>query len=90
MAGSLRIDKWFKKGFEEILCSPGADEVCRQQAVRIQAAANSRNRYGGDGFEIHGETAYVFGSNRAEWWVKASDRKARIAEAEDKVLTGSI
>ena len=90
MAGSLRIDKWFKEGFEEILCSPGADEVCRAEAVRIQASANARNRFGGDGFEIHGEISNVFKSARVEWWVKATDNKARMAEAEDKALTGSI
>ena len=82
--------KFISKGFEEILCSPGADEVCKQQAVRIQASANSRNRFGGGGFEIHGGTAYVFGSRRAEWWVEATDTASRKAEAEDKALTGSI
>ena len=89
MASVTRI-KFISKGFEEILCSPGADEVCKQQAVRIQASANSRNRFGGDGFEIHGETANLFGSKRVEWWVKATDNASRKAEAEDKALTGSI
>ena len=89
MASSMRI-KFISKGFEEILCSPGTDQVCREQAVRIQSTANSRNRFGGDGFEIHGETANLFGSKRVEWWVKGADRKANMAEAEDKALTGAI
>lgn len=86
---SIRI-KFISKGFEEILCSPGADEVCRQQAVRIQAAANAANRFGGEGFETHGEISYIFRSKRAQWWVRAVDYEARQAEAEDKVLTGAI
>jgi len=86
---AMRIT-WKHEGFEEILCSPGADEVCREQAVRIQSAANAKNRFGGNGFEIHGEIANRFRSNRVEWFVKATDSAARKAESEDKALTGSI
>lgn len=81
---------FISKGFEEILCSPGADELCREQAVRIQSSADAKNRFGGSGFEIHGEIAYRFRSNRVEWWVKAIDEEARKACSEDHVLVTSI
>ena len=80
--------QFFTKGLEEILCSPGADEVCRSHAVRILNSAMSRSNC--DDFEIHGEQATVFKLRRAEWWVKTTSRRAAKAEAEDKVLTGSI
>lgn len=89
MATQMKID-WIHKGFEEILCSPGADDACRQQAVRMQSAANAANRYGGDGFEVHKEIVFRFGSRRVEWFVKAADNKARMAEAEDKVLSRTV
>ncbi len=89
MGSGMKIT-WRHEGFEEILCSAGADEVCREQAVRIQSAANAANRFGGNGFEIHGEIAHRFRSNRAEWFVKASDDEARKACSEDHVLQGAI
>lgn len=82
--------KFFKKGLQAILCSPGADQVCAGQAKRIQNIANSRNRFGGDGFAIHSEQAVLFGLRRAEWFVKTTDRKSQMAEAEDKALTGAV
>jgi len=90
MATQIKITSWNSKGFEGILCSPGADEVCRQQAVRIQAAANAGNRFGGNGFEIHGEIVLRFGSKRVEWFVKATDSAAIKACSEDHVLQGAI
>jgi hypothetical protein len=77
---------WKHEGFEQILCCPGADEVCRQEAVRIQSAANGMNRFGGAGFEIHGEIVNRFGSNRCEWFVKPADDEALKACSEDHVL----
>lgn len=90
MATQIKITSWNSKGFEGILCSPGADEICRQQAVRIQAAANAGNRFGGEGFEIHGEVVLRFGSRRVEWFVKAADNAAQKACSEDHVLQGAI
>lgn len=80
--------KFFTKGLQEILCSPGADEICRSHAVRIMNSAVGRSGCGD--FEIHGEQANVFKLRRAEWWVKTTSKRAAKAEAENKVLTGSI
>lgn len=80
--------KFSTKGLQEILCSPGADEVCRSHAVRIMNSAIARS--GCDDYEIHGEKATVFKLRRAEWWVKTTSRRAAKAEAENKALTGSI
>ena len=82
--------KFISKGFEEILCCPGSDEACREQAARIQSTANGMNRFGGNGFEIHGETVNRFGSRRVEWFVKASDMEAVKACSEDQVLVRAI
>lgn len=82
--------KFFKKGLQQILCSPGADQACAGQAKRIQNTANSRNRFGGDGFSIHSEEAVLFGLRRVEWFVKTTDKKSKMAEAEDKALTGAV
>jgi hypothetical protein len=48
------------------------------------------NRFGGNGFEIHGETVNRFGSRRVEWFVKASDIEAVKACSEDQVLVRAI
>ena len=82
---AVKID-FIHEGFEQILCCPGADEVCRQEAARIQSAANSMNRFGGSGFEIHGEIVKRFGSNRVEWFVKTTDKESKKACSEDHVL----
>jgi hypothetical protein len=80
--------KFFPEGLQAILCSPGADELCRSYA---QIWANSANAaYGGDGFVAHGEIAHMYKLDRAEWWVKSTDRASAKAEAENKVLTGAI
>lgn len=79
---------FISKGFEEILCSPGASEVCREQAARIQSAAVAASR--GGTFEMHEEIVNRFGSNRVEWFVKAADREALKACSEDHVLAGAI
>lgn len=88
MATQTRI-KFISKGFKEILCSPGASNVCREEAVRIMSAASSASRFGGT-FSIHSEIAYRFGSARVEWFVKAADDDALKACSEDHVLAGAI
>ena len=50
MASITKI-KFISKGFEEILCCPGADEACREQAARIQSTANGMNRFNKEGIQ---------------------------------------
>lgn len=83
--------RFIKEGFREILCSPGASDVCFDEAMKIMNKANSRNRFGGDGFNVEGgDIRFLFNSDRVEWWVTTTDAASRKAEAEDKALTGSI
>ena len=82
--------KFIRKGFEKILCCEGTKEVVSDAADKIAIRANSRNRFGGTGYNTHMEYQCVFGSRRVEYWVRATDEAAKKAESEDKALTRSI
>lgn len=74
------------EGFQGILNCEGASEVCRQEAARILASAQSA---GGE-YSMHEEHVVRFGHQRVAWYVKAEDEEAVKQCSENKVLERSI
>lgn len=89
MAKQIEIE-WVHEGFEQILCSPGTMAKIQEETNRIQEAANANNTRGGDGFEAGTRLGRAFGSQRALGFVYTTDRKSKIAEAEDKALSRAV
>lgn len=81
-AGSVRIEL-LSDGIKQLLCSPEVSEACRQAAEKLAAAA-------GDGFEVSSEWRASYGGGRVAYTVRAETYEARLAEAEDKVLTKAV
>ena len=93
MSGSLRIDKWIDKGFEEILSSAGTQGVIASATDSICANANANNTRGGKGFASStrlGTAGKGWKVTRALGFVYTTDRKSIIAEAEDKALSRAV
>ncbi len=79
------------QGFVDILTCGGVDEICRQHAMRIYAAASA------EGGEFSVESKIVprykddkHGGVRIGWYVKAVDHEAIKQCAENKVLERAI
>lgn len=76
-------------GFKEILFSDGVRGLVEENAGAICDRANQANRRGGEGFATN-VVKGGYGGGRWIGFVKTTDTKSMIAEAEDKALTGAI
>ena len=88
MASQVNIN-FISDGFRQILTSDGVRSLVEETAKGIQSRANAKAPTDSDGFEV---TTMVGGYGGGRWVsrVQAADYKAAEAEAEDKILTGSI
>jgi len=88
MGTQTRI-KFISQGFKEILCSDGVKNLVTEQASIIQDRANANNSRGGKGFDAH---VWMGGYGGGRWVgsVTTTDRKSKIAEAEDKALSRAV
>lgn len=88
MGQQVRI-KFISKGFHDILCSDGVQNLVTQQAEIIQGKANANNNRGGEGFSANTWMGN-YGGGRWVASVTTTDRQSRIAEAEDKALSRAV
>lgn len=70
-------------GIAELLNSAEIGGECKKAADAIAATA-------GEGFEVSSAWHANFGGGRVAYSVKAATREARIAEADDKVLSKAV
>lgn len=70
-------------GIRELLCSAPIAAECEKAAKKIADAA-------GDGFEVTSTKRLGFGGGRVGVGVEATTHEARLAEAEDKVLSRAV
>ena len=83
--------EWNHEGFEQILTSEGAGNVCEQEAARIQANANSGlTSETSSGFSMGGKIVNAYGSKRWMYFVSTTDRATMCAEQYDQVLTKAV
>lgn len=82
--------KWNKKGFEVILCSDGASQVCRSHAEATCAAANAKYTGKGTGFGTNVMVRFLYRSNRICWQVRSLEYDAYLEQRNNQILTGSI
>ena len=79
------------KGFEEILCSEGAGNVCEQQAERIQENANAGlDAENSTGYKSGGRIVKAYGSKRWMYFVYTTDAASMYAEANDQTLSKAV
>lgn len=87
---SVKI-KFISKGFEEILCSPGAGDICDSLAERIKDNANaglkSENT---EGFKSGGRIVKAYGSRRWMYFVHTTDAATMLAEQNDNTLIKAV
>lgn len=88
MATQMKI-KFNSAGFKEILCSGGVQNAVRDATENILAKANANNSRGGEGFRSDVWMG-AFGGGRWVGSVSTTDRKSRVAEAEDKALSRAL
>ena len=88
MASQMKIE-FISAGFKGILCSGGVQEVVTNAAQVIQNKANANNVRGGEGFSCDTWMGN-YGGGRWVASVSTTDRKSRIAEAEDKALSRAV
>lgn len=82
-SGTVRIEL-LSDGFTELLSCAEVSEACRDAAEHVAAVA-------GDGFEVSSEwKAGYGGAPRIAYTVRAVTYEAKLAEAEDKVLTRAV
>jgi len=89
MAKELEIE-FFSSGFAQILTSPGTMSAVQSATEAIRSRANSNNTRGGDGFHSGTRIGTAYGAQRALGFVYTTDKESRIAEAEDKALSGAV
>ena len=82
MATKVRIEL-LSDGIHELLCSAPIAGECEKAAQGIAARA-------GDGFVVLEMRQMGFGGGRIGYAVKADTEEAKIAEAEDKVLSKAV
>ena len=82
MATKVRIEL-LGDGIRELLCSAPIASECEKAAEGIAARA-------GDGFIVLPLRKMGFGGGRIGYAVKAETDEAKIAEAEDKVLSKAV
>lgn len=79
------------EGFEEILCSAGAGNVCQEQADRIRENANAGlHSEESTGFASGGKIVTAYGSKRWMYFVYTTDAATMYAEANDNVLSKAV
>ena len=83
--------EFHSQGFVDIMTCGAVDELCREHAMRIYAAASAE---GGE-FSVESKivsryTDRKYGGERIGWYVKAVDHEAIKKCAEDKVLERAI
>lgn len=83
--------EFHSQGFVDIMTCGGVDELCRNEAMRIYAAASAE---GGE-FSVESKivsryTDRKYGGERIGWYVKAVDHEAIKNCAENKVLERAI
>lgn len=88
MASETRIE-FISDGFKQILESDGVHNLVQDTANDICDKANANNNRGGEGFTTN-VIKGGYGGGRWIGFVKASDKEASIAEAEDKALSGAV
>ena len=87
---SVKI-KFISKGFEEILCSPGAGNLCAQIAEKIQQNANAGlDAKESPGFKSGGRIGEAYKSKRWVYFVYTTDLATMKAEAEDQTLSKAV
>lgn len=89
MAQQVEIE-FFSEGFEQILTSAGVMSAVESATNGIRQRANANNSRGGDGFHSGTRIGRAYGSQRALGFVYTTDKASRIAEAEDKALSGAV
>lgn len=84
--------KFNSKGFEQILCSNGAREVCEKAGAEIQNRANSNLGEYSDsaGFAMSSRNVKAYGSQRNMTFVYTTDGQSMRAEAENKALSKAV
>ena len=82
MGAKVRIEL-NHEGIRELLCSAPIAAECEKAANRIASAA-------GDGFEVSAQQFANFGGGRVRYSVKTATHEARLAEAEDRVLSKAV
>lgn len=88
MASEIRIE-FISDGFKQILESAEVHDLVQDTANEICDKANANNNRGGEGFTTN-VIKGGYGGGRWIGFVKASDKEASIAEAEDKALSGAV
>jgi hypothetical protein len=89
MANEIEFE-FFSEGFEQILTSGGTMSAVQSATNAIWSRANANNARGGTGFHSGTRIGRAYGSQRALGFVYTTDRESRIAEAEDKALSGAV
>lgn len=82
--------KFISKGFEQILTSSGVMGEVKNATESIRERANANNKRGGSGFKSGNRIGRAYGSQRALGFVYTTDRKSKVAEAEDKALSKAV
>ena len=82
MGAKVRIEL-NHEGIRELLCSAPIAAECANAANRIALAA-------GDGFEVSAQKSAGFGGGRVRYSVETATYEARLAEAEDRVLSKAV
>ena len=89
MAKRVEIE-FISEGFEQILTGAGVQSVVSEKTNAICAMANAANTRGGDGFESNVKLTHAYRSTRYVGFVGTTDKASRIAESEDKALSGAV
>lgn len=82
MATKVRIEL-LSDGIHDLLCSQPIAAECEKTAEGIASRA-------GDGFEVKPLRMMGFGGGRVGYAVHAESYEAKLAEAEDKVLSKAV
>lgn len=89
MATKIRLE--FKsEGFREILMSENMAQVCDTAGTRIAERATTMIPYEGSEGYSYGRARLNYGGGRMGGYVSCDDFLARLAEANQKVLTKAV
>lgn len=82
---------FISEGFQQILSSDGAREVCEQAGSIIQARANANlNDENSEGYFMSSRNVYAYKSRRNMTFVHTTDHASMVAEAKDKALSRAV
>lgn len=83
--------EFISKGFEEILCSSGAGQLCEEQAERIKENANAElTAEDTAGYKSGGKIVKAYGSNRWMYFIYTTDAATIYAEQHDNTLSKAV